>query len=159
MGMKVGASDRSRKGEQSSLPEAVQRYHEAADHFAKGDPEPVKALFSRRPDVTLANPFGPAVRGWESVAAALDFASSRFSEREVSSFERLADYVSDGLASLVELEVWEARAGEREGLDRFELRVTSTFRVEDNAWKLVHRHADPVPTAHPDGPVRNHPAS
>lgn len=27
------------------------------------------------------------------------------------------------------------------------LRVTSTFRLEDGTWKLVHRHADPITTA------------
>ena len=26
------------------------------------------------------------------------------------------------------------------------LRVTSVFRVEDGAWRLVHRHADPQAT-------------
>jgi hypothetical protein len=32
--------------------------------------------------------------------------------------------------------------------------VTSTLRREDGAWKLVHRHADPITTADPKGPVR-----
>ena len=31
----------------------------------KGNPEPVKKLFSHQQDVTLANPQGPAVRGWD----------------------------------------------------------------------------------------------
>jgi len=41
----------------------IEQYHEAADQFSRGDPEPIKALYSHRDDVTLANPFGPAVRG------------------------------------------------------------------------------------------------
>jgi hypothetical protein len=45
------------------LREAVEEYHRAADEFSRGNPEPVKALLSDRDDVTLANPFGPAVRG------------------------------------------------------------------------------------------------
>jgi basic membrane lipoprotein Med (substrate-binding protein (PBP1-ABC) superfamily) len=60
--------------------------------FSRGEPDGVKALCSHSDDVTLANPFGPAVRGWEQVAARLDYASSRFSGGEVTQFERLAAY-------------------------------------------------------------------
>jgi ketosteroid isomerase-like protein len=27
----------------------------------------------------------------------------------------------------------------------YELRVTTVFRREDGEWRVVHRHADPVP--------------
>jgi ketosteroid isomerase-like protein len=27
----------------------------------------------------------------------------------------------------------------------YELRVTTVFRLEDGEWRVVHRHADPVP--------------
>jgi hypothetical protein len=47
------------------LDEVVEQYHLAAAEFVKGNPEPAKKLFSHREDVTLANPQGPAVRGWE----------------------------------------------------------------------------------------------
>ena len=46
------------------LDEVIKRYHQALDAFSRGDPEPLKQLFSHRGDVVLANPFGPAVRGW-----------------------------------------------------------------------------------------------
>ncbi len=36
--------------------ELIEQYHLALDEFAKGNPEPVKKLFSRREDVSLANP-------------------------------------------------------------------------------------------------------
>ena len=133
---------------------AVEQYHRAADAFSRGDPEPVKALYSHRDDVTLANPFGPAVRGWQQVSAALDFASSRFRDGAVTSFETVARYVTADLASLLEIERWQAKVGGREDRAPFDLRVTSTFRREDGAWKLVHRHADPITTPHPDGPLR-----
>lgn len=138
-----------------SLAEAIQRYHEAANAFSRGDPEPVKALYAHVDDVTLANPFGPAVRGWQRVSAALDFASSRFTDGAVTSFVLLGEHVSDDLASILELENWHARVGERANSEEFELRVTSTFRLVDGSWKLVHRHADPVPRPDPYGPVRD----
>ncbi len=55
-----------------TLDDTVGEFQTAADAFAKGNPEPVKSLFSHADDVTLANPFGPAVRGWEKVSGALD---------------------------------------------------------------------------------------
>jgi ketosteroid isomerase-like protein len=114
----------------------------------------VKALFSHRDDATLANPFGPPVRGWDQVAEALDYASSRFREGEVASFESIARYEAADLASILEVERWEAKVGGRDEVAPFVLRVTTTFRREDDAWKLVHRHADPISTPDPEGPLR-----
>lgn len=62
-----------------TLDEVIAEFKSAATSFAQGNPEPLKPLFSHTDDVTLANPFGPAVRGWDNVSAALDYASSRFS--------------------------------------------------------------------------------
>src|SRR5689334_25209363 len=110
------------------LQNVVQQYHTAADEFARGDPEPVKQIFSHRDDVTLANPFGPAVRGWKQVSEALTFASARFREGAVTSFESIAQYVAPELATILELERWQAKVSGRHEFSAFELRVTSTFR-------------------------------
>jgi ketosteroid isomerase-like protein len=136
------------------LDEAIEHYHDALDQFAKGNPEPVKVMYSHQEDVTLANPFGPAVRGSELVSDALDYASSRFRNGEAAQFENLARYVTADLASILEVERWKARVGDREVASRFDLRVTSTFRLEDEGWKLVLRHADPITTPDADGPLR-----
>jgi ketosteroid isomerase-like protein len=132
----------------------IERYQAAARSFSRGDPEPVKALYSHQEDVTLANPFGPAVRGWGKVSAALDFASSRFSEGGVEDFEIIASYRSGDLVTMLATERWQARVGDRPEAERFELRVTSTLRREDGEWKLIHRHADPIATSDPKGPLR-----
>ncbi len=53
----------------TDLDGTVQRYRQSLAHeFVNGNPEPFKALWSRHDDVVLANPFGPAVRGWEAVS-------------------------------------------------------------------------------------------
>ena len=44
--------------------ELIEQYHQALDEFLKGNPEPLKTMYSHREDVSLANPFGPPVRGW-----------------------------------------------------------------------------------------------
>jgi ketosteroid isomerase-like protein len=136
------------------LEATIAQFLRAADEFAKGNPKPVKELFSHRDDAVLANPFGPAVRGWDSVAAALDYAVSRFSDGAVSPSERVATYATDELAVIHEVEHWKARVGGGEVVP-FDLRVTSTLRREDGTWKFVHRHADPISTADTRGPLRN----
>ena len=37
----------------------IERYQLGLDEFMKGNPEPVKELYSHKEDVTLANPLGP----------------------------------------------------------------------------------------------------
>lgn len=129
----------------------------AWDEFAKGNPEPAKVLYSHREDATLANPFGPAVRGWEQVSKTLEFASSRFREGEFIGAERIAEYVTAELVCLLDLEHWRARVGDRRGVEPFDLRVTTTLRRENDHWKIVHRHADPITTFDPSGPLRTSP--
>ena len=137
-----------------SLDELLDRYHRAADAFSRGDPEPVKELYSEADDVALANPFGPARRGREAVMGALDYASSRMTDGQVVGFDEVARYTSDELATILEIEHWRARIGGRDSVEAFDLRVTTTFRRENGAWKIVHRHADPISTEDGAGPLR-----
>jgi ketosteroid isomerase-like protein len=137
-----------------SLDQLLDRYHRAVDAFSRGDPEPVKELYSETDDVTLANPFGPARRGREAVMGALDYASSQMSDGQVDSFGELAGYTSDELATLLEVEHWRARIGNRDAVEPFDLRVTTTFRREGGEWKIVHRHVDPISTGDESGPLR-----
>jgi hypothetical protein len=46
------------------LDEFIHRCKDAWETFVTGDPEPAMLLFSRREDVTLANPWGPPATGW-----------------------------------------------------------------------------------------------
>jgi hypothetical protein len=50
-------------------------------------------LFSRRDDVTLANPWGPAVTGWADVSRTLEAAAAHFREGHLSAFDILTKYV------------------------------------------------------------------
>lgn len=136
------------------LRQIVDLYHAAADEFSRGNSLPVKKIFSHRDDVILANPFGPPARGWKLVGEALDFASSRFRDGEVTGFETISIYETSELATIFEIEHWKAKVSGRKEVTAFDLRVTTTFRCEDGDWKIVHRHADPIATFHPDGPLR-----
>jgi ketosteroid isomerase-like protein len=127
----------------------IEQYHLALGEFVKGNPEPAKMMFSHREDVTLANPFGPPVRGWEQVAVTMERAASLYRDGEVTGFENIAKYVTPDLAYIVEVERIKAKLGGREDVAPLALRVTSILRPEDRTWKVVHRHADPITTAQP----------
>ena len=114
--------------------------------FVKGNPEPYKMVFSHRDDVSLANPFGPVVRGWKQVAEAMERAASLYRDGEVIGFENVAKYVTSDLAYMVEVERIKAKLGGREEVAPLALRTTSILRPEDGTWKVVHRHADPITT-------------
>jgi ketosteroid isomerase-like protein len=140
------------------LEEFTQQFKVAVDEFAKGDAAPMKALFSHQDDVTLANPFGPIAKGWDEVSQALSYASSRFRDGEVFAIDHIAVYGSGDLSCSLDREHWRAKVGEREDLGTFELRVTTALRREDDKWRIVHRHADPITSFDPSGPLRGSPA-
>jgi ketosteroid isomerase-like protein len=129
--------------------ELIEQYHRAQREFLRGNPETVKNLFSRREDVTLANPYGPPVRGWNKVAKTIEHASSLRSDGEFVGWEIVAKYVTAELAYVVQIERAEAKIGAREDITPYAVRATMIFRPEDDGWKVVHRHADPITTAQP----------
>ena len=126
-----------------------EQYHLASGEFLKGNPEPVKKLWSHRQDVSLANPFGPPVRGWEQVAAAQKRGASVFRDGEIYDFESVAKYVTAELACILWIERTNAKVGGAWDVTPCDLRVTMTLRPEEGTWKVVHRHADPITSARP----------
>jgi ketosteroid isomerase-like protein len=129
--------------------ELIEQYYRVQGEFLKGNPEPVKDLFSRREDVTLANPYGPPVRGWEKVANAVEYASSLRSDGTFLGWQIVAKHVTAELAYVVQIEWAEAKIGAREEITPLAVRATMIFRPEDGKWKVVHRHADPITTPQP----------
>jgi ketosteroid isomerase-like protein len=131
----------------------VEQSHLALGEFVKGNPEPLKMMYSHREDVSLANPFGPAMRGWKQAAETMERAATLYRDGEVTGFETVAKNVTPDLAYIVEVERYRARVGGNGELAPVALRVTSIFRPEDDTWKIVHRHADPITTAQPPDSV------
>ena len=129
--------------------ELIDRYHFALRELVNGNPDPLKEIYSHRDDVSLANPFGPPVRGWDESARAIEGSASNYRDGKIVGFENVAKYVTSGLACIVEMERYRAKVGGGEDVSPVTLRVTSTFRPEDGTWKIVHRHADPITTPQP----------
>ena len=127
----------------------IERYHLAVDELLKGDPEPALEFWSRRDDVTLANPYGGVAHGWEQVVKASEQAASISRDGELARAEIVAKHVTPELAYVVEIEQAEAKLGGREDKTPFALRSTMIFRPEEGEWKVVHRHADFITTPQP----------
>jgi ketosteroid isomerase-like protein len=131
------------------LDELIERYQLGLDDFMKGNPEPVKELFSHRGDVTLANPLGPPAHGWDEVGATIERAASQFRDGRLVGVEILEKHATPEFAYTVWLEHAEGKAGGREDIAPVTLRVTMIYRPEEGTWKVVHRHADPITSARP----------
>ena len=127
----------------------VELYHRALDAVVRGDPALMKKLFSRRDDVTLANPIGPPVRGWNEVKKTMERAVSQLREGEPNRFERISGHYGTDLAYIVEIERTEMKIGASAEASSVSLRVTTIFRLEDGNWKVLHRHADPITSPRP----------
>jgi ketosteroid isomerase-like protein len=135
---------------QSGAESAIERSHEALAAIITGNVEPFLELFSHEDDATLANPWGPPVRGISDIRAAGERAASFYRDGEIAEFERIGDQFTDELAYMLEIERFRAKLPGEAELTDVALRVTSVFRPEGRDWKLVHRHADLITT--PQGP-------
>ena len=129
--------------------ELIEQYHLAQGELFKGNPEPMKKLWSHRDDVSLANPYGSVARGREQVGRAREHTASNFRDGELTSIENVAKYVSAELAYVVEIERFKAKLGGTEDITPIAVRVTLILRPEEGTWKVVHRHADQITTRRP----------
>ena len=135
------------------LDAAINAFRDALRSYVRGDPAPAMGFFSVRDDVTLANPLGPPLRGPSAVMDGGVGGAESFRDggplhfADVSTtFEEISRYVSEDLGYVVQIERHEGRLADREDEIAIALRVTLIFRREENAWKIVHRHADPITT-------------
>ena len=120
----------------------LERLDMAQRSFTDGDAGDFKKLWSHSDEVTLIGGHGGRVeRGWENVAARLDWASSTYHETDRRT-EVVSGCVREDFAYLVRKEVIEAQIGNDPTRRKQELRVTMVFRHEPEGWRIVHRHAD-----------------
>lgn len=85
----------------NDLEDVVAECHQALAAIITGDAEPWSAVLSHADDVTLGNPFGPFVRGFQQVMATAKGAAERYRDGVVSGFDRIATHVSPELACVV----------------------------------------------------------
>ena len=122
------------------------RWEEAQSRFINGDPTLWKQNSSHGDEDTIFGAFGGHEKGWNEVGPRYDWASSQFKENgAMIKTEYLNSGVSGDLAFTVAIEHQEnVRLGDQDKPAPRALRVTQIFRKEEGAWKLLHRHADPL---------------
>jgi ketosteroid isomerase-like protein len=133
----------------SDLDELKERYRRSLEAFINGDPEPQQPLWSRREDVTLANPFGPPAKGLAQVFEAMDSAAAAIRRDEGLTFDVISSYETADLAYEVALQGGRMQLGQSPTMVPMTLRVTSILRREEGGWKIIHRHADPITQQRP----------
>jgi ketosteroid isomerase-like protein len=101
------------------------------------------AALTAREDATIYGPFGgPATVGARAWAEGAKVGIKQFRNGQ-SNVNLVQSYASGDLLVLVLLE---EQSGEVGGIPNqpWSLRVTLVYRREEEGWRVVHRHADPL---------------
>ena len=125
----------------ASLLEAIAA---AFARLINGDPKPYLALWSHADDVTVMGGFGAFEVGWPGVRQNTKFAAARFRSGRSRGIDQLAWGESGDLAYTVWIERAEVTVEGRQAPAPIAIRVTHLYRREDGAWKIIHRHGDPI---------------
>jgi len=128
----------------------VELWSAAAQAYMNGDLPTYSGLARHGEDYTLMPPYGGEPRrGFDGSDEAAQWLARTFlgGDTDVEVFQT---YASGDLAVLVAFERQQATVAPLPRQD-WSLRVTLVFRREDGAWRLVHRHADPL--TRPIGPA------
>jgi ketosteroid isomerase-like protein len=121
------------------------QFEAATTRFLNGDATQWKQIASHRDDVTIMGAWGAYEKGWRDVGSRYDWAVERFVHSGARmQVEYLASGESGDLAYTIAIERSTVRVIGEEKPASMALRVTHLFRKENGAWKLIHRHADPI---------------
>ena len=118
----------------------------ADTEFAAGRAGGDQDLYSHRDDVTIFGAFGGHEQGWDRVGPRLAWAAAQFTPSSAEAEgERTLLTATFGteLGYTVSLE-GSPGTTTIAGSEMSWLRVTHVYRLEDDRWKIVHRHADPL---------------
>jgi ketosteroid isomerase-like protein len=133
------------------LAEMLPKQRAAEKALHDGDVEPRLALWTRATPVTLLGAKLTAT-GWDEIEPSFREVASWFSGSEFYEFDVVAAGASTDLAYTVGYERNVAITnGERR---EYVLRATHVYRRENGQWRIVHRHADPVPDTNDEGAPR-----
>lgn len=125
------------------LRSVLPRLTEVDTALHNGDARPRLEMWSEEDPVTV---FGAVktVVGRDDVASAFEWLAERFSSCRSFEYEVVAADAKGDLGYIVGIEHTTAAVGGA-APQPYSLRVTTILRREGGEWKVVHRHADPIP--------------
>jgi ketosteroid isomerase-like protein len=132
-----------RMAHEAAFDDTVDAIQRAGSTFLSGDAEPAKNFWSRADDVTIFGGWGAYELGWAQVGPRLEWAATRFAGGSLV-YEALTSGSSVDLGYTIGLERSQVRLVGTEDMRPMLLRATAIYRREGGAWKVIHRHADPV---------------
>jgi ketosteroid isomerase-like protein len=148
----IASGQAPRAAGDSSFQAFLPQWETAQRRFINGDPALWKERASHEADITIFGAFGGREKGWAEVGPRNDWASSHFKDAgSRQTIEYLSVATSGDLAVTVSIERQVAQLVEQSKPTARNLRVTQVFRRERGAWKLLHRHADPLVERVPPG--------
>jgi ketosteroid isomerase-like protein len=121
---------------------AIAALHAAMAKIANGDASAIKALYSHSADATSFYGWGGWEKGWDAVSRRWDWAGEQF-KGGVVSYQPVTLITADMLFYTTDIETFRMQA--MDGLGKpvqWSNRVTHIFRLEDGAWRLIHRHGN-----------------
>ena len=128
-----------------TLHEFLQVFEDGISGFLNGDAARWKAIASHRDDVTIMGAWGAAEQGWAEASPRYDWAAARF---QPSGARVRIQYLAIGehgdFGYTVAIERSSVRVIGADDPAPMALRVTHLFRKENGAWRMIHRHADPL---------------
>jgi ketosteroid isomerase-like protein len=114
----------------------------AASAYVSGNAAPLARMVALDLPATFMCPGGGVVHGAQAVWDRYANDARAFDEGGASELEILEMAAGDGVAYWTGFQKAKVRMHGKPDAMPMKLRVTEVFRVEGDAWKLVHRHAD-----------------
>lgn len=120
------------------------RQIEAMRALFSGDEAPFMRMWSTRDPVSLFGAWGSCTTGTDELNRAYRWVGSRFSRCGDLRFDVEVVDVAGDLAYTVGCERFTASVDGRPA-EPMTIRVTHVYRLEDDEWRIIHRHGDWAP--------------